>query len=192
MEYWSSIIYIDEANNGHIHQTLKGRVKFGRLREKLISIFSDKPTPLEDMGLVIKDLNTGEELIPEVLIDEPKYKWIKVPFVYPVEKDEEFGFEARYLQPNTYKAIGEDYYVYTSRHDSKDILIKIKFPENVRIRDTEGSNIKTSGGIILDLPEDNRPMITADKGKPCITWAVRYGKIGYTYTIRWKTEKIDN
>ena len=71
-------------------------------------------------------------------------------------------------------------------------MIKIKFPKNVMIKDTEGSNIKTSGGIILDLPEDNRPLITADDGKPCITWAIKYGKIGYTYTIRWRTEKIDN
>lgn len=190
LEHWSSIIEIDKENNGHILQTLKARVKVGRLREKLISIWSSTPAGLEDMSLVINDLNTGEELIPEVLIDDPKYKWIKIPFKYPIEKDEEFGFEARYIQPKTYKAIGEDYYSYTSRHDSKDILIKIKFPENVRIIDTEGSNIRTSGGIILDLPEDNRPIIIMEEGKSCIVWAIKYGKIGYTYTVRWKTEKI--
>lgn len=191
LEYWSSIIEIDAKNNGHVLQTLRCRVKYGRLREKLISIFSDTPTSLEDMGLTVKDLNTGEELFPEVLINEPKYKWIKIPFNYPIEKDEEFGFEARYLQPNTYKAVGEDYYAYTSRHNSKDILLKIKFPENVRIIDTEGSNIRTSGGIILELPEDNRPIISIDEKKPCIAWAVKFGKIGYTYTIRWKTERVD-
>ena len=190
LDHWSSIIEIDNDNNGHILQTLKARVKVGRLREKLISIWSSIPARLEDMGLVIKDLNTGEEIIPEVLIDDPKYKWIKIPFKYPIEKDEEFGFEARYIQPKTYKAVGEDYYSYTSRHDSKDILIKIKFPDNVRIIDTEGSNIRTSGGIILDLPDDNRPIITTEEDKACIIWAIKYGKIGYTYTVRWKTEKI--
>ncbi|UCE72903.1 MAG: hypothetical protein JSV56_07655 [Methanomassiliicoccales archaeon] len=191
LEHWSSIIEIDDENNGHVIQTLKARVKYGRVREKLISLFSDKPTGLEDMGLMINDLNTGEELTPEVIIDDPKYKWIKIPFKYPIEKDEEFGFEARYLQPKTYRAIGEDYYSYTSRHDSKDILIKIKFPSEVRIKDIDGSNIKTSGGIILDLPKDNRPVITTEEGKACIVWAIKYGKIGYTYTVRWRTEKID-
>lgn len=189
LDYWSSIIEIDEENNGHVHQTLKARVKVGRLREKLISILSDKPSGLEDMCLVINDLNTGEELKPEVLIDDPKYKWIKIPFKYPIEKDEEFGFEARYLQPKTYKAIGEDYYSYTSRHQCKDIMIKIKFPRDIQIIDTEGSNIRTSGGIILDIPEDNRPNIKTEEGKACIEWAIKNGKIGYSYTIRWKTEK---
>lgn len=190
LEHWSSIIEIDNENNGHILQTLKARVKVGRLREKLISIWSSTPTALEDMGLVIKDLNTGEELFPEILIDDPKYKWIKIPFKYPIEKDEEFGFEARYIQPNTYTAVGEDYYEYTSRHDSKDILIMIKFPRNVKIVNTQGSTVRSSGGIILDLTEDNRPITTTDEGKPCITWAIKHGKIGYTYTVRWKTEKI--
>ncbi|UCE39361.1 MAG: hypothetical protein JSW00_09110 [Thermoplasmata archaeon] len=189
LDYWSSIIEIDNDNNGHVHQTLKARVKVGRLREKMISILSDKPIGLENMGLVINDLNTGEELIPEVLIDDPKYKWIKIPFKYPIEKDEEFGFEARYLQPLTYKAIGEDYYSYTSRHHCKDILIKIKFPRNVHIKDTEGSNIRTSGGIILDISEGNKPTISIEEGRACIIWAIKYGKIGYTYTVRWRTEK---
>ncbi|MEE9151142.1 MAG: hypothetical protein V3U20_04825 [Thermoplasmata archaeon] len=189
LDYWSSIVEIDKENNGHILQTLKARVKVGRLREKLISIWSSTPTGLDDMGLVIKDLNTGEELIPEVIIDDPKYKWIKIPFKYPIEEDEEFGLEARYIQPKTYKAIGEDYYSYMSRHDSKDILIKIKFPEDVRIIDADGSNVRTSGGIILDLPEDKRPIITTEEGKACIVWAIRHGKIGYTYTVRWRTEK---
>jgi hypothetical protein len=186
LDFWSSIIEIDNDNTGHVHQTLKARVKEGRLRDKMISILSDKPTGLKDMSLVINDLNTGEELIPEVLIDDPKYKWIKIPFKYPIEKNEEFGFEARYLQPTTYKAIGEDYYSYTSRHHCKDILIKIKFPQEVRVKDTEGSNIRTSGGIILDIP-DNRPVIMAEEGKDCIIWKIKNGKIGYTYTIRWKT-----
>jgi hypothetical protein len=190
LEHWLSEVDIDENNNGHITQATKGRVKYGRLREKLISIFSDKPTSLENMSLVIKDLNTGDEIIPEVIIDDPKYKWVKVPFRYPIEKDEEFGFEARYIQPNTYKAVGEDYYSYTSRHDFNDIIIKIKFPKNVRIVNTEGSNVRTSGGIILDLPKGNRPIIAEDEGKPCITWVIKHGKIGYTYTVRWKTEKI--
>ncbi len=192
LDFWSSEIEIDNENTGHVHQTLKARVKVGRLREKMISILSDKPMGLKDMGLVINDLNTGEELIPEVLIDDPKYKWIKIPFKYPVEKDEEFGFEARYLQPMTYKAIGEDYYSYTSRHQCKDILIKIKFPKEIRIVDTEGSNIRTSGGIILDITRDNKPIITAEEGKSCIIWKIKYGKIGYTYTIRWKTKKNEN
>ena len=108
MEHWLSEVEIDEDNTGHIMQSMKGRVKFGRLREKLISFFSDKPTTLEEMDLIIKDLDTGEELVPEVVINDLKYKCIKVPFRYPIETDEEFGFEARYLQPNTYKAIGED------------------------------------------------------------------------------------
>lgn len=189
LEHWSSIVEIDRENNGHILQTLKARVKVGRLREKLISIWSTTPTDLEEMGLIIKDLNTGDELIPEVLIDDPKYKWIKIPFKYPIEKDEEFGIEARYLQPKTYKAVGEDYYSYISRHDSGDILIKIKFPKDVRIINIDGSNIRTSGGIILDLKGDNRPIIISEEGKSCIVWAIKHGKIGYTYTVRWRTEK---
>lgn len=192
LEHWSSIIEIDNENNGHILQTLKARVKVGRLREKLISIWSSTPAKLEDMSLIIKDLNTGEEIIPEVLIDDPKYKWIKIPFKYPIEKDEEFGFEARYLQPKTYKAIGEDYYSYTSRHEGKDILIKIKFPNDIRIINTEGSNIRTSGGIILDLSKDNKPITTIEEGKACIVWTIERGKIGYTYTLRWRTEKNPN
>ncbi|ODS41398.1 MAG: hypothetical protein A7315_06360 [Candidatus Altiarchaeales archaeon WOR_SM1_79] len=138
IEQWSSVIDIDNENNGHILLSLEGRVKVGRLREKRISIFSDTPTSLEDMALTIKDLNTGEELIPKIIIDENKYKWITIPFKYPVEKDEEFGFEARYTQPKTYKAIGEDYYSYTSRNDIKELLIKIKFPRVVKILDTDG------------------------------------------------------
>ena len=189
IEQWSSVIDIDNENNGHILLSLEGRVKVGRLREKRISIFSDTPTSLEDMALTIKDLNTGEELIPKIIIDENKYKWITIPFKYPIEKDEEFGFEARYTQPKTYKAIGEDYYSYTSRNDIKELLIKIKFPRVVKIIDTDGSSIRTSGGIILDLPKDNRPIITQDGEKPCIVWAIKHGKIGYTYTLRWRTEE---
>jgi len=189
IEQWSSVIDIDNENNGHILLSLEGRVKVGRLREKRISIFSDTPTSLEDMALTIKDLNTGEELIPKIIIDENKYKWITIPFKYPIEKDEEFGFEARYTQPKTYKAIGEDYYSYTSRNDIKELLIKIKFPRVVKILDTDGSSIRTSGGIILDLPKDNRPIITQDGEKPCIVWAIKHGKIGYTYTLRWRTEE---
>jgi hypothetical protein len=170
---------------------MKGRVKFGRLREKLMSLFSDKPTSLEDMGLIIKDLDTGEELIPEVLIDDPQYKWIKIPFKYPIEKGEEFGFEARYLQPNTYKAIGEDYYSYTSRHDFNDIVIKIVFPTYTEILDIEGSNVRTSGGIIIEIPEKNKPLVSNEGGKPFIEWAIKSGKIGYTYTLRWRTKKIE-
>lgn len=191
LERWLSVLEIDEENNGHVLLSLEGRVKVGRLREKRISIFSDTPTTLEDMGLVIKDLNTGEELIPKIIIDESKYKWITIPFKYPIEKDEEFGFEARYTQPKTYKAIGEDYYSYTSRNDIKELLIKIKFPKVARIINTEGSSIRTSGGIILDLPEGYRPIITMDEGKPCIVWAIKHGKIGYTYTLRWNTEKAE-
>ena len=192
MEHWSSTLEIDNDNNGLVIQRMKGRFKFGRVREKLISIFSDGPVAVDDMGLAIKDLNTGEEIEPEVIINGPKYKWVKIPFKYPVEKDEEFGFEARYLQPKTYKAIGEDYYSDTSKHDTKDILIKIKFPRNVKIIHTDGSNVRTSGGIILDLPETNMPVISDDNGKPCIIWTIKQGKIGYTYTLRWKTERIEN
>lgn len=191
LEHWLSEVEIDENNNGHIMQVMKGKVKYGRLREKLISFFSDKPTSLEEMGLVIKDLDTGEELIPEVLIDDPKYKWLKIPFKYPIEKDEEFGFEARYVQPNTYKAIGEDYYSYTNRHDFNYITIRVIFPKNVIITGTEGSNIRTSGGIILDISEENRPIIKTGDGKTSIEWVIESGKIGYTYTLRWRTEKIE-
>lgn len=190
LEHWLSEVEIDEDNNGHVLQTMKGRVKFGRLREKLMSLFSDKPTSLEDMSLIIKDLDTGEELIPEVLIDDPQYKWIKIPFRYPIEKGEEFGFEARYLQPKTYRAIGEDYYSYTSRHDFNDIVIKIIFPSYVRILDIDGSNIRTSGGIIIEIPHKNRPLVSNEEEKPFIEWVIKSGKIGYTYTLRWRTEKI--
>jgi hypothetical protein len=192
MEHWSSVVEIDNENNGLVVQTMRGRVKVGRIREKLISIFSDKPISVEDMGLTIKDLNTGEDITPEVIIDGPKYKWVKIPFKYPVERGEEFGFEAKYLQPSTYKAVGEDYYSDTSKHDTKDIMIKIRFPGNVRILDTTGSSIRTSGGIVLDLPEANLPQLTLEDGRPCISWSIKQGKIGYTYTLRWKTEKIGN
>jgi hypothetical protein len=69
--------------------------------------------------------------------------------------------------------------------------MKIKFPRNVKVIDIEGSSIRTSGGIVLDLSEDNRPILNTDDGKPSIIWSIKHGKIGYTYTLRWKTEKID-
>jgi hypothetical protein len=95
LDFWSTLVEIDEDSTGHITHTGRGTVNFGRLRDKRFSIFSDNPTQLEDLKLVVRDLCTGEALTPEILVNEPKYKWIRVPFKYPVEKGEEFGFEAR-------------------------------------------------------------------------------------------------
>jgi hypothetical protein len=191
LDYWSTIVEIDEDSTGHVTHTGRGTVNFGRLRDKRFSIFSDNPTQLEDIKLVVRDLCTGEALNPEILVNEPKYKWIRVPFKYPVEKGEEFGFEARYLQPNTFKAVGRDYYRFMSRHNCEYTLIEIKFPEKVQIIDIDGSDVRTSGGIILDVPEDGGPKILKGSKKQSIIWTMQSTKIGYTYTIMWRTKKSD-
>jgi hypothetical protein len=188
LDFWSTIVEIDEESTGHVTHCGRGRVNFGRLRDKRFSIFSDNPTKLEDLKLVVRDLCTGEALKPEVLVNEPKYKWVRVPFKYPVEKGEELGFEAQYLQPNTFSAVGEDYYRFMSRHNCKLTVIEIKFPKNVKIMDIEGSDVRTSGGIILDIPQDKGPKIVLNEGKPSIVWSMESTKIGYTYTIMWKTK----
>lgn len=190
LDYWSAIVEIDKNNNGHVTQTGKGRVNFGRLRDKRFSIFSDTPTSFEDLKLVIRDLSTGEELNPEVLVDGPKYKWIRVPFKYPVEKGEEFGFEASYIQPGTFKALGEDYYRHTSRNNCKDTYLEIRFPEDVRIIDTEGSDIRTSGGITMGIPEGEGPKIVTKDNRQKLVWPMKFTRIGYTYTLMWRTERI--
>ena len=191
LDYWSTIVEIDEDSTGHVTHTGRGTVNFGRLRDKRFSIFSDNPTQLEELKLIVRDLCTGEALTPEILVNEPKYKWIRVPFKYPVEKGEEFGFEARYLQPNTFKAVGQDYYRFMSRHNCEFTLIEIKFPENVTIIDIEGSDVRTSGGIILDIPEDGGPKILTGSKKQSIIWTMQSTKIGYTYTIMWRTKSAD-
>jgi len=191
LDYWSTIVEIDEDSTGHVTHTGRGTVNFGRLRDKRFSIFSDNPTQLEELKLIVRDLCTGEALTPEILVNEPKYKWIRVPFKYPVEKGEEFGFEARYLQPNTFKAVGQDYYRFMSRHNCEFTLIEIKFPENVKIIDIEGSDVRTSGGIILDIPEDGGPKILTGSKKQSIIWTMQSTKIGYTYTIMWRTKSAD-
>lgn len=190
LDYWSAIVEIDEDNNGYVTQTGKGRVNFGRLRDKRFSIFSDNPTSFEDIKLVIRDLNTGEELDPEVLVGGPKYKWIRVPFKYPVEKGEEFGFEASYIQPSTFKALGEDYYRHTSRNNCKDTYLEIRFPEFVKIIDTEGSDIRTSGGITMGIPEGEGPKIVTKDNRQKLVWPMKFTRIGYTYTLMWRTERI--
>jgi hypothetical protein len=190
LDFWSTIVEIDEDCTGHVTHTGRGRVNFGRLRDKRFSIFSDNPTQLEDLKLVVRDLCTGEALKPEVLVNEPKYKWVRVPFKYPVEKGEEFGFEARYLQPNTFCPVGEDYYRFMSRHNCKLTHIEIMFPKDVKIIDIEGSDVRTSGGIILDTPQKEGPQIVTKDHKQSIVWKMESTKIGYTYTIMWKTKKI--
>jgi hypothetical protein len=191
LDFWSTVVEIDENSTGHVTHTGKGTVNFGRLRDKRFSIFSDNPTPLEDLKLVVRDLCTGEALKPEILVNEPKYKWIRVPFKYPIEKGEEFGFEAKYDQPNTFKVIGQDYYRFMSRHNCDYTLIEIRFPKNVKVIDIHGSDVRTSGGIILDIPENEGPKIITKKGRQSVIWTPKSTKIGYTYTIMWKTSRID-
>jgi hypothetical protein len=189
LDFWSTLVEIDEDSTGHVTHTGKGTVNFGRLRDKRFSIFSDNPTQLDELKLVVRDLCSGEDLIPEVLVNEPKYKWIRVPFKYPVEKGEEFGFEAQYLQPNTFRPVGQDYYRFMSRHNCKHTQIEIKFPKNIRIIDIEGSDARTSGGIILDTPEGGGPKIKNKNNRQSIFWSMKSTKIGYTYTIMWRTER---
>jgi hypothetical protein len=191
LDFWSTVVEIDEDSTGHVTHTGRGTVNFGRLRDKRFSIFSDNPSQLEDLKLVVRDLCTGEALTPEILVNEPKYKWIRVPFKYPVEKGEEFGFEARYLQPNTFKAVGQDYYRFMSRHNCEYTLIEIKFPQNVRIIDIDGSDVRTSGGIILDIPKESGPKIVTKSNAQSIVWKMHSTKIGYTYTIMWRTKRAD-
>jgi hypothetical protein len=164
LDFWSTVVEIDEDCTGHVTHTGRGRVNFGRLRDKRFSIFSDNPTQLEDLKLVVRDLCTGEALKPEVLVNEPKYKWIRVPFKY--------RFEARYLQPNTFYPIGEDYYRFMSRHNCKLTQIEIRFPRNVQIIDIEGSDVRTSGGIILDTPKNEGSQIVTNEDTQSIVWSM--------------------
>ena len=187
MTLWDSILRIDEDKNGHVTILARGKVNLGRLRDKDMSFFSDAHTEFSDLNLVIKDLNTGEELVPELLLDEPKYKRIKIPFKYPIDEGEEFGFEARYILPKAFNTVGEDFYSQMLRHNVEKFSLKVQFPSNVEIVDITGSNLKTSGGIMVDLGPEEMPEIVNDGDVQGIQWDMKYARLGYNFTMAWKT-----
>jgi hypothetical protein len=186
---WDIDLSIDSNNNGHIILTVRGIVNKGRLRDVSLSIFSDADVDFDGLNLVVKDLDTGEEIIPEPILLDKKFKRIKIPFKYPIDKGEEFGYEAKYILPGSFKAIGEDYYSHRSVLN-KEMSLSIKFPEDVKVESIDDSHIKSTGGIVRELSEDEKPKISEDRNQ--IKWVITDTPIGYTYILKWRTVRVTN
>ena len=185
---WKTLVKLDEKSNGSITNIARGKVNTGRLRDKDMSFFTDANTVFSDLNLVIKDLNTAEKIVPEVLLDGPKYIRIKFPFKYPIDAGEEFGFEARYILPAAFKLGGDDFYSQILRHNVVSFSLSVEFPAKLKVTDIAGSTLKTSGGILVDLKPDEMPVIIKEQDHQLIRWDMMYARLGYNFTINWKTE----
>ena len=184
---WDVDLTIDNNDNGHIILRVRGIVKRGRLRDVPFVILSDAPCDYEDINLIVRDLDTGEEIIPEPILLDRKFKRVKIPFKFPVDEGDEFGYEAKYVLPGTFKAVGEDYYSHKSVMN-RVIIMNIKFPSNVRVESVDDSFVKTTGGVDKELSEDEKPKIKENKNQ--IEWAITDTLIGYTYFLKWRTVRV--
>ena len=184
---WDTELTIDMNNNGHFIHTVRGRVRRGRLRDVSLSILSDAECDFEEIELTIRDLDTGEEIIPEPVLTEKRFKRVKIPFKYPVDTDEEFGYEAKYTVPKSFKAVGEDYYSHRSLFN-KMISIIVNFPDNVSIQSIADSRIKTAGGIEIEIPKTNMPQVS--KNRKRVKWEIINAFPGNVYALRWRTVRV--
>lgn len=184
---WDVDLTIDNNDNGHIVLRVRGIVKRGRLRDAPFVILSDAPCDYEDINLIVRDLDTGEEIIPEPILLDRKFKRVKIPFKFPVDEGDEFGYEAKYVLPGTFKAVGEDYYSHKSVMNRK-IIINVKFPDDVRVESVNDSYVKSTGGVDKELSEDEKPKISENRKQ--IKWVITDTLIGYTYFLKWRTVRV--
>ena len=185
---WDTNLVIDRHDTGYITHKVRGRVNRGRLRHVEFSILSDVEVDFEELNLAVRDLDTGEEIFPEPILIDKKFKRIKVPFKYPVDKDGEFGYEAKYALPGTFKAVGEDYYVHKSLLN-KRIVITVEFPPDVRIESVADSIVKSTGGIEVEIPKDKMPKVREDRR--AVKWIITDASPVYNYMLKWRTVRVN-
>lgn len=184
---WDTNLVIDRHDTGYITHKVRGMVNMGRLRHVEFSILSDVEIDFEELNLAVRDLDTGEELIPEPILIDKKFKRIKVPFKYPVDKGGEFGYEAKYTLPGTFKSVGEDYYIHKSLLN-KRIVINIEFPPDVRIKSVADSLVRSTGGIEVEIPKDKMPKVSEDRQG--VKWIITDASPAYNYILKWRTVRV--
>jgi len=188
----TTIVDLTSDNSGNITQIVEGKVIWGFLNSYHFNIYSDGEIDTRILNLKAKDLKNNKKLDRTLEIDADKYKRIKVLFDDTIIAGKDFEIEISYFLKGVLR-IKKDWYSNKST-SSEALMLEIRFPKGVMVKNTNGSTITISDGMILNVEEIKdfiKEPIKIDKKnhRDTIIWKIPNPIPGAEYTVRWETEK---
>lgn len=179
---WRTDIDVNTRGNATLSHTIEGRVRRGDIKWLEVSIVTDNPQPSKDEGFKVKilDLLNGEKSKPEYLIDEPRYKRVRINFPEaPLREGRKFKYRISAKLLKNFPLTGVDSWYHKVLSNQKKVEISVNFPNGCVINNVFGQAITTHG--------HNRSIATVPKklGSRLVRWTIRKPVKGTSYKLNW-------
>jgi len=182
IEKWSEHIEIDHDGNGDIVHEIHGKANFGFNKWIMFGIVSDTDQPdKEAFPINITNLDDDSTVVPTFLFDYPRYKRVRIPFGYELDRGKKFNFRIEYSLAKTFRLGTTDYHSHHAFHYEKDIDMSVSFPKNCRVVDVTGDITSEHGDV---RGKRNSPEKKTDN---FVTWQVRRAMHGDDHKLSWST-----
>lgn len=179
-------IDINTRGNASINYVIEGFGCGGDNKWLEVSIRTDGSQPSKENGFKIKvfDLANGEEMDPVFVIDEPRYKRIRINFrEAPLNSGKKFKYKITAKISKSFSLNGPDFWYHRVLSRQKKVIISVSFPSKCLINSVAGQAITNNG--------HNIPVSVSPKkvGPRQIRWVIHDPRKGTSYQLDWSVSQ---
>lgn len=183
IDKWIADIVLYKNGDARISHEFSGSVNFGRNRWIRIGITSEAEQK-ESLDIKVINVDTGKLVKPQYLLDFPTYKRLNISFDRVLERGDRFHYKVEYLLEKCFFFDKEDYYMQSTTHYERRLIINVRFPPEVAV-ERAWSEILTDQGDSWE--RHTQPLFQPNS----IEWTVEKASLGNRHFLRWitKTQK---
>lgn len=180
IDLWKTEIEINSNGDALIVHNVKGKVS-GFVRWLAFAFTSDEEQPkFKSLGLEAMDVLENKELDAELMLDEPRYKRIRLKL--PKLGIHNFLYRIRYRFLRTFVRLGSDYYTHKCMYDEKEICIEVRFPREAKIEEVRGEIVSQFGRF---RKKTEPPRLIAPN---VASWRTKNHRIGDSVRLYWRIQ----
>jgi hypothetical protein len=183
---WTEHIDVSSTGNAMLTCILEGRCYSGNNRYQDINVKTDNPQPSRNEGFKVRifDMTKEEEVEPEYIIDEPRYKRVRVNFrEAPLYTGAKFRYKTQMKLFSTISLEGQDHWSHQVLTNQRKIEISLNFPHKCVVSHVCGKAYTVHGDNLL---VKHHPKKTKQNQ---IKWSIPDPIQGSSYELNWKLTK---
>jgi len=175
-------IDINTRGNASLNYVIEGLGRDSDNKWLEVSIRTDSPQPSKENGFKIKvfDLVNGEKVDPVFIIDEARYKRIRINFrEAPLNSGKRFKYKITAKISKSFSLNGPDFWYHKVLSRQKKVIISVSFPSKCLINSVAGKATTDNGrNIPVSVPPKK-------VGPRQVRWVIQNPRKGTSYQLDW-------